>query len=283
MIVRGYGRTSGLILLISAVAWLVLLVSPTSTMPHAHDIETGSGATPASSDMPTGGTASATHHAHHPMTDSGAAPALLTLPLAVKPLFSLLAGWALMLVAMMSPTLIAPIRHIMVSSFKRRRARSVTFFVVGYAAIWMAAGVVLIAATLVLELLMPHSYLPVTAVAIIAVVWQCSPIKQRCLNRSHNHRALAAFGTAADLDALRFGITHGVWCVGSCWVLMLLTLLVPYAHFAVMAVVSFVMIAERLEQPQPLSWRLRPRGTLLWVMVAQTQIQLRRALSRKLA
>ena len=253
MSARGYARTSVLILLVSAVAWVVLLVNP----------------------------ASATSHAHHPVTASGAAPASLPLLLAMKSLIFLLAGWALMLVAMMSPTLMAPICHIMARSFKRRRARSITFFVIGYAAIWMAAGVVLIATTFVLKLLLPQSSLPVVAVAVIAVVWQCSPIKQRCLNRNHNHRALAAFGTAADLDALRFGITHAVWCVGSCWVLMLLPLLVSYAHFAVMAVVSFVMIAERFEPPKPLSWRLRPRGTLMRVIVAQTQIQLQRALSRK--
>jgi predicted metal-binding membrane protein len=154
--------------------------------------------------------------------------------------------------------------------------------VIGYAAIWMAAGVFLIATTLMLNLLISQSYLLVVGVGIVAAVWQCSPIKQRCLNRSHNHRALAAFGITADLDVLRFGITHGVWCVGSCWVLMLLPMIVSYGHIAAMAVVTFVMIGERLETPKPLSWRLRPRGKLMRIMIVQTQIQLQRALSRKL-
>ena len=114
-----------------------------------------------------------------------------------------------MLVAMMSPTLISPIHHVRERSFKRWCARSVILFVFGYAAIWIAAGCVLIAAMLMLNLFAPQSYLPVIVVGIIAFVWQCTPIKQRCLNRSHNHSELAAFGIAADLDALRFGITHG--------------------------------------------------------------------------
>lgn len=220
--------------------------------------------------------------AHCPVTDSGASLVSFQMLLAMNPISSMMAGWALMLVAMMSPTLITPIRHILNRSFKRRRARSVTLFVVGYAAIWMAAVGVLIAVMLMLNLLAPQSYLPAVGVGIIAFVWQCSPIKQRCLNRGHNHSELAAFGIAADLDALRFGITHGVWCVGSCWVLMLLPMLLLQEHFAAMAVVTFVMISERLEQPRPLSWRLRFPGKLMRIVVAQTRIRLQRAVLRKL-
>lgn len=212
--------------------------------------------------------------AHCPVTDSGSSLASFQMLLAMNQPSSMAAGWALMLVAMMSPTLIAPIRHILERSFKRRRARSVTLFVAGYAAIWMAAGGVLLAAALMLNLLAPQSYLPAVVVGLIAFVWQCSPIKQRCLNRSHNHRELAAFGIAADLDALRFGITHGVWCVGSCWALMLIPVLLLDGHLIAMAAVTFLMISERLEQPRPLSWRLRVRGKLMRIVVAQTRIRL---------
>lgn len=282
MSARRRGRISTRILLISAVAWVALLVSPASTMPHALHPVTVSGASLASSQVRLANPASAMSHAHHAVEDAEIAQASLPGAAAMKPTSSQMVGWALMLVAMMSPTLIAPICHIIERSFKRRRARSVTLFVIGYAAIWMAAGVVLIATTLMLNLLIPQSYLLVVGVGIVAVVWQCSPIKQRCLNRSHNHRALAAFGITADLDVLRFGITHGVWCVGSCWVLMLLPMIVPYGHIVAMAFVTFVMIGERLEAPGPLGWRLRPRGKLMRIIVVQTQIQLHRALSRRL-
>jgi len=234
----------------------------------------------ASMQMPVATPASAMPHNHYPLTKAGVS--LDSFPM-LLPISSLMAGWALMLVAMMSLTLIAPICHVIERSFRRRRARSVTLFVIGYAVIWMAAGVVLIATMLMLNILMPQSYFPAVAVVIVAFVWQCSPIKQRCLNRNHNHRALAAFGIAADRDALHFGITHGAWCVGSCWLLMLLPMVVPYGHFAVMAVVSFVMTDERLEHPKPLSWCLRPRGTLMRMIVAQSQIRLHRVHSQKLS
>jgi predicted metal-binding membrane protein len=251
---RERARINILILLISAVTWVMLLVHPGSIMTLAHC----------------------------PVTDSGASRVSLQMLLAMNPISSMTAGWALMLVAMMSPTLIPPVRHILNRSFKRRRARSVTLFVVGYAAIWTAAGGVLIAVRLMLHLLAPQSYLPAVGVGILACVWQCSPLKQRCLNRSHHHRELAAFGIAADLDALRFGMTHGGWCVGSCWALMLLPMLLRQGHVAAMAVVTVVLISERLEQPRPLRWRLRFPGKLMRIMVAQTRIRSPRAVSRKL-
>jgi predicted metal-binding membrane protein len=212
--------------------------------------------------------------AHCPVTVSGASLVSFQMLLAMNPLSSLAAGWALMLVAMMSPTLIAPIGHIFERSFKRRRARSVTLFVLGYAAIWMTAGSVLLAARLGLSLLAPQSYLPAAVVGLIAFVWQCSPIKQRCLNRGHNHSELAAFGIAADRDAVRFGITHGIWCVGSCWALMLFPMLLAEGHLAAMVVVTFLMISERLEQPRSLSWRVSLRAKLMRIVIAQTRIRL---------
>ena len=99
-------------------------------------------------------------------------------------------------------------------------------------------------------------------------------MKQRCLNRNHNHRELAAFGLAADVDVLRFGLTHGVWCVGSCWALMLFPMLLSEGHLAAMAVVTFLMISERLEQPQQLRWRVSLRGRLMRAVVGQARIRL---------
>lgn len=249
---RARARINIPILLVSAIAWMMLLVNPGSLITLAHC----------------------------PVTDSGASVASFRMLLAMNPPSSLMAGWALMLVAMMSPTLIAPIGHIVERSFKHRRAWSVALFTLGYAAIWMAAGGVLLSGRLALSLLVPRSLVPAVVVGIVAFVWQCSPIKQRCLNRNHNHRELAAFGLAADLDALRFGITHGVWCVGSCWALMLFPMLLPEGHLAAMAAVSFLMISERLEQPQQLRWRLRLRGKLMRIMVAQTRIRLHGLLAR---
>ena len=239
-------RVSAPVLLLSVATWAMLFVSPLSIVCLDSCSTAGSLASPTSFRL------------------------LLTRNLPS----SLATGWVLMLVAMMGPTLIAPIYHLRERTFKHRRFRSLVFFLAGYAAIWMVAGGVLLTVKLGLSLLAPDSYLVASAVGFAAFVWQCSPAKQRCLNRGHHHRALAAYGLAADLDALRFGLTHGFWCVASCWALMLLPLFLPHGHSVAMVAVSFLMVGERLEQPRPLSWRLRGPGKLVKLMVTQTRIRL---------
>ena len=55
----------------------------------------------------------------------------------------LASGWALMLAAMMLPVVAAPLRHVRDRSFARRRSRATLLFILGYFAVWMAAGLVL--------------------------------------------------------------------------------------------------------------------------------------------
>ncbi|HTC46529.1 MAG TPA: DUF2182 domain-containing protein [Candidatus Aquilonibacter sp.] len=237
---RELARVRNPVLLISAAGWILLVVEPGRI-----------------------------NMVHCPVASSG------SMLLAMNPPASLAMGWALMLVAMMSPVLIQPIRHIRLRSFTHRRTRSIMLFLAGYAAIWMVLGGVLLAIDSAAKLFSPHSYLPAAGVVIIALVWQFSPIKQRCLNRCHAHRELAAFGTAADVDALRFGITHGSWCAGSCWALMLVPMLLPGVHIIAMAAAAVLIFGERLEQPGLPCWRLRGLGKAIRIAVAQTRIRLR--------
>jgi len=178
-----------------------------------------------------------------------------------------------MLVAMMSPVLIPPIRHIRLSSFAHLRARSTALFLIGYTTIWMALGGVLLAIELVVRSF-ARGYLPAAGVVLIALLWLFSPIKQRFLNRCHAHPELAAFGAAADLDALRFGMTHGTWCAGSCWALMLFPMLLPRGHVVAMAVAGVLIFSERLEQPRMPCWGWRGFGKAIRILVVQTRIAL---------
>jgi predicted metal-binding membrane protein len=185
--------------------------------------------------------------------------------------------WLLMATAMMLPLLTAPLRHVRARSFARRRTRSVALFLAAYLAVWAAAGVPLVG----VSVLGPRSGATALLVAVAVVVtWQCSPAKQRCLNRLHAHPPLAAFGTAADLAALRFGVTHALWCVGSCWALMLLPLLVGSGHLGVMCAAALWLAAERLDDPQPLRWRLRGPGKVVRLVVAHLRLHLARSPAR---
>lgn len=249
---REAARTRYTVLLISAIAWALLVLTPDGGM-----------------------------LTHCPAAASGAiwpVPSLwklLAMSLSMCAPVSLMAGWALMLAAMMSPALIQPVRHIQLRSFVRRRARLVTLFVLGYTAVWMGIGCVLLGLQLVIAIIAPQSWLPAVVVVLLAVVWQCSPIKQRCLNRCHAHLELAAFGPAADFGALRFGVVHCLWCAGSCWVLMFASMLLPRWHIAAMAIAAVLIGCERLERPQQPCWRPRGLGKVTRIVRARAREHLK--------
>jgi len=245
---REFARVGAAVLLASAIAWILLLLDSggMTLIAHCHAAESGA--------MP--------------------AHASLRMLLAMNPPASLATGWAVMLVAMMSPALIAPICHIRLRSFTHRRGRSVSLFVSAYAATWMAFGCVLLAVELAASWLAPRSYLPLAGVAVATLVWQVSPFKQRCLNACHAHTELAAFGAAADFAALRFGLAHGIWCAGSCWALMLLPLLLSRGHLLAMAAVTILILSERLEPPMAPRWRWRGLSRAAHMALAQARIRL---------
>jgi predicted metal-binding membrane protein len=211
-------------------------------------------------------------------------PATLpSLVLALDSPAALALEWALMITAMMPPLIVEPLRHVIDRSFAKRRGRAVAWFAVGYGAAWMVAGITLQSMALIARVAAQKSPLPPGIAVIVALVWQVSPAKQRCLNACHRRPPLAAFGIAADLDAFAFGSTQGAWCVGACWALMLLPLLVGRGHLPTMTIVALFLLAERFERPAPYAWRLRVPGKALRIVAAQIYRRLdRMACSRAL-
>jgi predicted metal-binding membrane protein len=189
---------------------------------------------------------------------------LLTQPHALH--HSPVAASALMFAAMMVPLMASPLRHVREQSFVRRRLRTFALFVAGYALVWIAAGVVLVDAAMRISAATRVS----SALAVILIAaWQCSPAKQRCLNRCHAHSPLSAFGRAADYDVLWFGLTHGFWCMGSCFALMLLPMLATRGHLAAMAAVTLWLAGEKFEKPNPPQWALRGPAKTVRIIAGQ--------------
>lgn len=141
---------------------------------------------------------------------------------------------------------------------------------VAYLAIWMAGGAALVSVAGRAVGAAPAA--APWAAAAIAAVWQLTPAKQRCLNRSHAHPALAAFGVPADLAALRFGLAHAYGCLGSCRPLMALSLTVsPPIEMAVMVVATLWLAGERIDGPAPPLWRLHYPRTALRVVTTRAR------------
>lgn len=180
----------------------------------------------------------------------------------------------LMLVAMMAPLLIPALRHVLDRSLPSHRARAAALLAAGYATTWIAGWAVLV----LLATALTRGTGPGPALAaglLVAFVWQVCPPKQRALNRCHARPALAAFGWAADRAVLGFGVRQASWCVGSCWALMLLPLLVPGHSMLAMAAVALWMWAERFENPAPVGWRLRVPATAIRILRAQVLVRAR--------
>lgn len=232
------------IISISALVWIVLLFNPGNmTMQHCH------------------------------VSASGPSASSLKMLLEMNPVSSQLLGWAMMVVAMMLPKLIVPVQQIYAQSLKRFRFVCSLSFVQGYMTTWMLIGVLMIGIIIASNLLMPMSYIPALIVFLAAVFWQFTPLKQRYLNRGHDHRVLSAFGWRAVGDGVVYGLTHGLWCAGAGWALMLFPMLLPQGHNAAMLVVTFIMLSEHMEHPRTPGWYFGARMKLWRVIIGQLRLR----------
>jgi predicted metal-binding membrane protein len=190
-----------------------------------------------------------------PATAEGAIARLSAAFSATAPSIVLLAS-AVMLLAMMPPLLAPPLLHVWRRSLARRRVRAVALFVLGYAVVWLGAELVLVSGWLLLGGIAPATGpAPFAIAALVALAWQATPLKQISLNRCHGRPPLAAFGLRAEADALRYGASHGLWCVGACWALMLLPLAASGPlHWTMMLGVMLISVVERVRAPQPARW-----------------------------
>ncbi|MFD2785517.1 copper chaperone [Hymenobacter rubripertinctus] len=238
------GSPQAAIISISVIIWVILLTGPASLgLTHCH------------------------------VSAAGASAESLGMLLRMNPLSSQLVGWGLMVLAMMLPKLIIPIQTIRLQSLKRHRLLQSLLFVLGYLATWMLAGIPLISLIIASNLLLPLSYGAAAVAFGGALIWQFSPLKQRFLNRGHEHQLLSAFGWRAFQDAFTYGFRHGLWCVGAGWLLMLFPMLLPEGHTVAMLAATVIMLSEHLENPRFPRWEFNPRLKLLRYMVTQFKIR----------
>ncbi|HEV2186402.1 MAG TPA: DUF2182 domain-containing protein [Stellaceae bacterium] len=204
-----------------------------------------------------------------PMASARDLTAELQLVLALNSPGALAMGWILMVSAMMPPIIAEPLRHVRDRSFARRRGRATALFVAGYGATWMLAGAILSPVAIVVHSTGLEPFPSLALAALVVLAWQVSPAKQRFLNRCHHRPALAAFGAAADRDSFVFGLTQGASCVGTCWAIMLLSLLFTSNQLLTMGTAELFLLGERLERPTSPKWRLRGPNKSIRMVAAQ--------------
>ncbi len=175
--------------------------------------------------------------------------------------------WAVMMVAMMLPA--ASPMIVTFATINRRRAPSGTppvptaVFLAGYLVIWSAFSLVAAGAQWALQraaLLAPDTLRVVPwvggALLLAAGIYQFTPLKRACLAR-----CLSPVGFVltewrdGPRGAFVMGLRHGAFCVGCCWALMALLFVAGVMNLLWVAVLSGLVLAEKLVPTERLvSW-----------------------------
>jgi predicted metal-binding membrane protein len=175
--------------------------------------------------------------------------------------------WTLMMAAMMLPS-VAPTAALYARTFRDNRATRTAGLVVGYLAVWAAAGVPAYGlARLAGWLSGSHpGAAHVVAVAVFAVcgIYELSSLKDRCLAHCRSPLGLLLHygsyrGRSRDL---RVGVHHGAYCLACCWGLMVILIAVGVMNVAAMVGLAALVLIEKVWTWGPVAGRLAGAAAL---------------------
>lgn len=181
--------------------------------------------------------------------------------------------WFVMMIGMMTPSA-APVvllymgvaRH---AEGSGHRFASAAWFLAGYLLAWCGFSLVATLAHWLLESMammtpaMRAASRPLSAFALLAAgLWQWLPVKDACLTRCRAPLSfIQQYGgfQPAAAGAVRLGLLHGLYCVGCCWLLMLLLFVVGVMNLAWIAAMMILVLVEKLAPGG--RWVARAAGT----------------------
>jgi predicted metal-binding membrane protein len=165
-------------------------------------------------------------------------------------------GWTLMIVAMMLPSSL-PLVTLFGVLTRRRADRTllIGLVLIGYLSTWAAFGAVAHAGDLGLHALASnvgwlgsHAWV-ISAVTLAgAGVYQFSSLKYRCLEKCRSPLSFITEhwrGRGERGQAFILGVHHGLFCVGCCWLLMLLMFAVGVGSLGWMLALGALMALEK--------------------------------------
>jgi predicted metal-binding membrane protein len=166
------------------------------------------------------------------------------------------AGWLVMLVAMMLPTSLPLV--IMFDRLARRRPeypRLVGLLLAGYLSIWTLFGMLVYLGDSVLHAAVARSPWVADHVSalsagalLLAGLYQFTPLKYHCLDKCRSPFSFITEhwrGRGEQGQAFLLGIHHGRFCLGCCWTLMLVMFAVGVGNLGWMLVLGALMAIEK--------------------------------------
>jgi predicted metal-binding membrane protein len=164
--------------------------------------------------------------------------------------------WMIMMIAMMLPsTYPTLLLHRTVYRKRNPAASSGTFlFALGYFLIWTVSGAFFYAGYVLIGTMrghIPGSEATILRAAggalILSGLYQCSSLKRACLRHCQNplHFVMEHWHDG-NLGSLRMGATHGIYCFGCCWGLMVILFVMGVMHLGWMAAVGALILTEKI-------------------------------------
>lgn len=166
--------------------------------------------------------------------------------------------WSAMMVAMMLPSVSPTVLTFAAMEEKKgdhARVTARTFlFLVGYFASWIAFCVLATAAqwrlhsaTLLSPMMVSTSAQFSGVILILAGIFQWSPIKHKCLSHCRSPIGFLLTEWREGLKgSAEMGFRHGTYCVGCCWLLMVLLFVVGVMNLVWVAFLSAIVLIERV-------------------------------------
>jgi predicted metal-binding membrane protein len=211
-------------------------------------------------------------------TMSGDGPIVRLMWLMMRPaeslpyLFAATLMWVAMMIAMMVPAVMPMVMVMRGVDRGPHRDRDTLLFAAGYLVGWSLFG--LAAALLQLWLhargVLGGHLLAVSAqgaglLLLAAGLYQLTPWKAACLRHC---RSPASFflehWSPGSRGAVAMGLRHGLYCIGCCWMLMLLMFVGGTMSVLTMAVLCGFILAERLLPDGPWVSRIPGTAMIVW-------------------
>lgn len=170
-------------------------------------------------------------------------------------LLGLVATWVVMMSAMMAPTVwpwLTTFARMAAPVSGWPRVRSASVFASGYLVAWALYSIALALAQRGLERAGGWDPIrglsPWLAAAVLAGagVYQLAPIKRACLRHCRNPLSYFLARWRNGPSGFRLGFSHGLYCVGCCWVLMATALAIGVMNLVWMALLAAVVFAEQV-------------------------------------
>lgn len=166
--------------------------------------------------------------------------------------------WVVMMAAMMLPSAAPMI--LLYNKIARNRepegdyARRVGLFGLGYILTWSAFSLMAVVlqfgldqANLLSPMMNTTSIWLAGAVLVVAGIYQWTPLKQACLRQCRSPlEVLIAEWRDGEKGALLMGLRHGAYCLGCCWVLMLLLFVGGVMNMVWIVAISVFIAIEKL-------------------------------------